>query len=207
MAGEHVKAFRPDDPRFLEIIRLGDGISAAVTPKQALRNTTVMRCVSLISFSIGMLPLHLQRKSDKSKADDQPLFRILHRKPNPWQTAYEFRSLMQQRALTHGDAFALIIRTGPKIIALVPLDPVSVTVRQNSDWSLSYVVTTPKGQKTYGQREVCSAEGMAYAAIFSLRNTSVRTTPAPTRRRAWKRARPVMRCVSRSGITSSATRS
>ncbi|MCB5412258.1 phage portal protein [Pseudogemmobacter sp. CC-YST710] len=154
MSTGHAKVFGPDDPRLLEIIREGGGVSPAVTPKQALRNTTVMRCVSLISFSIGMLPLHLQNKADKTKADDHPLFRVLHRKPNPWQTAYEFRSIMQQRALTHGDAFALIIRTGPKIVALIPLDPASVTVRQNADWSLTYFVTTPKGQKSFGQREV-----------------------------------------------------
>jgi phage portal protein BeeE len=66
-----------------------------ISPKVAMRNTTVLRCVSLISFAIGMLPLHLHRKDDKSKADEHPLFRVLHRKPNGWQTAFEFRALMQ----------------------------------------------------------------------------------------------------------------
>lgn len=143
-----------DDPRFLEYMRAGVADGVTVTAKQALRNTTVMRCVSLISFSIAMLPLHLQRKDDKSKADTHPLFRVLHRRPNPWQTAYEFRSLMQQRALTHGDAFAFIVRSGTRILHLVPLDPTQVGVTQNSDWSLTYQVTTAKGTKAFGQRDI-----------------------------------------------------
>lgn len=130
------------DPALLDYMRSG-GITASgatVTPEAALKNTTVMRCVSLISFSVGMLPLHLHHKADKLKADDHPLFRILHRKPNSWQTAFEFRSLMQMRALTHGDAFALIVRSGKRIVALVPLDPKRVRVKQHADWSLTYTL-------------------------------------------------------------------
>jgi HK97 family phage portal protein len=148
-----------DDPALLEFIRAGGGTMSAagisVTTKSAMKNTTVMRCVSLISFSIGMLPLHLRFKGTKKKADQHALFKVLHRKPNPWQTAFEFRSLMEQRKLQHGDAFALIIRSGTRIIALVPLDNSKVRVTQNPDWSLSYEVTGgPQGSRTYAQRDV-----------------------------------------------------
>lgn len=141
------------DPDMLEYLRSGGltASGAAVTPEAALKNTTVMRCVSLISFSVGMLPLHLHRKADKSKADDHPLFKILHRRPNSWQTAFEFRSLMQQRALTRGDAFALIVRSGRRIIALVPLDPKRIKVTQNADWSLAYTLDSAR---QLSQREV-----------------------------------------------------
>jgi HK97 family phage portal protein len=131
-----------DDPAFKEMIRGGDGRSTqagiTVSTRAAMRNTTVFRCVSLVSGAVGMLPLHLHRKADKSKADDHPLFRVLHRRPNAWQTAYEFRNLMQQRALTEGDAFALIVRSGTRILQLVPLDPDRVKVVQRPDWSLEY---------------------------------------------------------------------
>lgn len=136
-----------DDPRLLEFIRSGGGSGTAsgltVTPKAAMRNTTVLRCVSLISYSMGMLPLHLIRKDDRSKASDHPLFKVLHRKPNGWQTAFEFRSLMQQRALQHGDAFARIIRTGNRVTQLVPIDPSRVSVEQKPDWTLEYRYSRP----------------------------------------------------------------
>lgn len=141
------------DPALLDYMRAGSitASGAAVTPSTALKNTTVMRCVSLIAFSVGMLPLHLHRKADKSKADDHPLFKILHRRPNSWQTAFEFRSLMQMRALTHGDAFALIVRTGRRVTALVPIDPKRVKVKQNADWSLTYLLD---GSKELSQADI-----------------------------------------------------
>lgn len=142
MAGESAQFYGMEDPRLLEFIRAGGaGLTEAglsISPQVAMRNTTVLRCVSLISFAIGMLPLHLRRKSDKNKADDHPLFRVLHRKPNAWQTSFEFRSLMQQRALVDGNAYALIVRSGNKILQLVPLATDSIKVVQRSDWTLEY---------------------------------------------------------------------
>lgn len=154
MGGETGAFFGLDDPRLKEFMRAGAAAGAPVSVKDALRNTTVMRCVSLISFSIGMLPLHLQRKSDKAKVTDHPLFRILHRRPNGWQTAFEFRSWMQQQALTHGDAFALIIRSGRRVVQLVPIEHGRVTVTQNPDWSLSYRVSSSGGQRKLEQHDV-----------------------------------------------------
>ncbi|WP_252924743.1 phage portal protein [Aliihoeflea sp. 40Bstr573] len=149
MGGE-VAAFNGlDDPRMLEFIRGGYGgltqSGISVSTKAALKNTTVVRCVSLISFAIGTLPLHLRYKGTKEKADQHPLFRILHRRPNAWQTAFEFRSLMQQRALVDGDAYALIVRSGNRILQLVPIPTERVTPRQRSDWALDYEYRDGKG--------------------------------------------------------------
>lgn len=154
MAGDAQTFHGFDDPRFMGFVRNGASAGAQVTVKEALRNTTVMRCVSLVSFSIGMLPLHLQRKSDKQKVTDHPLFRVLHRRPNGWQTAFEFRSWMQQQALTHGDAFALIVRSGRRIIQLIPLDHGRVRVEQVGDWSLRYHVRTGGAMRVLAQNEV-----------------------------------------------------
>ncbi|MBZ0123639.1 MAG: phage portal protein [Roseovarius sp.] len=149
MAGDSALFSGFDDPAFYEFMRGGGGAltasGATITVRAAMRNTTVLRCVSLIAFSIGMLPLHLQRKADKTRADDHLLFRVLHRKPNAWQTAFEFRSLMQQRALTDGDAFALIVCSGNKVTQLVPLAGDRVQVRQRDDWALEYSINRGNG--------------------------------------------------------------
>ncbi|MTH96651.1 phage portal protein [Roseibium sp. RKSG952] len=134
MAGESAVFSGLDDPALLAFIREGYGTvtesGITVTPEQAMKNTTVFRCVSLISFAIGMLPLHLRWKATKEKASEHPAFRLLHRKPNDWQTAFEFRSLMQQWALIHGNAYARIVRSRGRIIQLVPMNPTQVTVEQ-----------------------------------------------------------------------------
>lgn len=149
-----------NDPRLLEFIRDGGGAmtqaGVSISPKLAMKNTTVMRCVSLISFSIGMLPLHLHEKDTKAKASGHPLYQVLHRKPNAWQTSFEFRSLMQQRALSDGNAYARIVWSGSRVLSLVPLPGESqVKPKQRSDWTLEYEVRRPNGDVfTLPQREV-----------------------------------------------------
>lgn len=163
MAGESAQFWDLRDPQVLKFMQDGMATESgvAVTPKAAMKNTTVIRCVSLISFAMGALPLHLRDKETKQKASDHALFRVLHRKPNAWQTAFEFRSLMQQRALGYngdgcrGDAFALIVRSRDRIIQLVPLATERVRPKQRSDWTLEYEYQRPDGGKvTLPQQDV-----------------------------------------------------
>lgn len=159
MAGEMAEFYGMDDPRFKEFIRSGGaGMTEAgisVSPKVAMRNTTVLRCVSLISFAIGWLPLQLHERETKEKATGHPLYRILHRRPNAWQTAFEFRAQMQQNALVHGNAYALIQRSGTRVRQLVPLDPPQVAVRQRHDWTLEYDYRRPDGRSViYPQADI-----------------------------------------------------
>jgi HK97 family phage portal protein len=155
MAGEAAQFWDFQDPNLLKFLRDGLETQAgiAVTPKSAMKNTTVIRCVSLVSYAIGTLPLHLRDRETKQKATEHPLYRVLHRRPNAWQTAFEFRSLMQQRALGYngdggrGDAFALIVRSRGRITQLVPLATERVRPKQRADWSLEYEYQRPDGGK------------------------------------------------------------
>lgn len=163
MSAEAAQFHALSDPRLIDFLR--DGLPTAsgltVTAKMAMKNTTVIRCVSLVSYAMGSLPLHLRDKASKEKASEHPLFRILHRRPNAWQTSFEFRALMQQRALgangdgNRGDAFARIVRSGDRILQLVPLPTERVTPKQRSDWSLEYEYNRPDGgQVILPQRDV-----------------------------------------------------
>lgn len=163
-----------DDPRLLEFLRTGheSGSGATVTVETAMRNTALFRAFSLISNAIGMLPFQLIDDDTKEKATDHPLYRVLHRQPNNWQTAFDFRVLMQLRALAHGNAYALIIRspnlkTGRRAISrLIPLDPERVTPIQNADWSVSYRYQ-PKngGQKLYPGDDIFHLRGVSIDGI------------------------------------------
>ena len=160
-SGESAVFFDFNSPGFKEFIRNGGagGATASgvtITPKSAMKNTTVLRCVSLISFSVGMLPFHIHETETKAVASDHPLDRILHRRPNPWQTAFEFRSYLQQIALERGDAFARIVWSGNRVLYLVPFSSRdTIKIEQNTDWSLTYRVTKENG-RTFDlpQREV-----------------------------------------------------
>ncbi|WP_426043692.1 phage portal protein [Caulobacter sp. DWR3-1-2] len=163
-----------DDPRLIAFMREGGLTSSgvAVNTRTALRNPTMFRAVSLISNSIGMLPFQLIREADKAKATDHPLYRVLHREPNNWQTAFDFRSHMQLMALLHKNAYALIIRSRDVrlrkdvIKRLVPLNPLWMTVTQNDDWSLRYHYQPPKGGGViYAPEEIFHLRGLSLDGI------------------------------------------
>ena len=167
--GESANFYSINDPALLEFLRdgLDSASGATVNTETALRNPAMFRAVSLISYAIGMLPLRVIDEETKEKAA-HPLFRLLHREPNNWQTAFDFRSLMQLRALVKGNAYALIIRsrqirTGrDEIIRLVPLNPDWVTPVQNDDWSVSYRYQPPKGgARTLKPEEVFHLRGLS----------------------------------------------
>lgn len=114
-----------DDPALANFMRGRSNVAGvAVNDRIALRNSTFYRGCFLIAGSMGMLPLHLmRRKADGTteKAKDHPLYKVLHRRPNSFQTATEFKSYMQLVALLDGNAYALIVRTGREIRELIPL--------------------------------------------------------------------------------------
>lgn len=172
-----VQALSLTDPALIEFMRLGyeSASGATVTTETAMRNTSLFRAVSLISYAIGMLPLQLIDEATKKKADSHPLYRLLHREPNNWQTAFDFRTLMQLRALLKGNAYALIIRsrdvrTGKdKIVRLVPLDPDKVTPEQQADWSVRYKYQPAQGaQRWFEPHEIFHLRGLSLDGLNGL---------------------------------------
>jgi len=74
-----------DDPALLEYIRGGTTAGVDTARDRSLRNMAVLRCVTLISESIGMLPVNLQSSDDKKQVQsDNPAHRLLKYKPNDW---------------------------------------------------------------------------------------------------------------------------
>lgn len=153
-----------NDPRVIEFLRDGNSTSSgvSVTVEQAMKVPAVFRSVSLISNSLGMLPCHLIDKRTKAKAVDHPVFRLLHRRPNGWQTASSFRSLMQSRALLYGNAYALIVRSRGEVTAMVPLDPKRVSVSLDASWKVTYSYERPAGGAiTYQAGDILHVHGLS----------------------------------------------
>ena len=141
------------DPTLLEMMR-GDGgrvgvTGIAVNERFALRNSTFYRSLSLHCGSMGMLPLHLRRRNGREteKATDHPLFNVLHRKPNSFQTAARFKSYMQLCALLDGNAYALKVKSRGAIRQLIPLPRRRVKPRLTDTFDLVFDYDRPNGGK------------------------------------------------------------
>lgn len=122
----------PTDDFWYQPVGMQSKSGIRVDADSALKTSAVYRCVTLISQAVGALPLQLfSRSSDGSKRlrADKPLYRVLHDQANDWQTAMEFREMMQAHLCLRGNAFALKEFDGlGNVRALIPLHPDSVEV-------------------------------------------------------------------------------
>ena len=103
-------------------------------------------CIRVISDAVSSLPLHLFEKlanGGKRKVSDDPLYRVLHTQPNPWQTAQEFRDWMTGLYLHYGASYAEIRTTGRGLLELWPLHSSRMEVERLEDGSLRYKYREP----------------------------------------------------------------
>ena len=105
---------------------------ARVTAESALYVSTVLACVRVIANGVSQVPFRVYREDDKGgrePAKDHPLAKVLYRRPNRWQTSYEFRETLMFHVLLTGNAYAFVNRVGMdrKVAELVPLDPKHVS--------------------------------------------------------------------------------
>lgn len=139
-------------PQQLEqALRGGDSASGvAVTPESAMRVAAVYASVRIIAGAVATLPLDVKRRVDdhtREDASDHPLWTILRKRPNRWQTPSAFRRMQQTHVLMRGNAYALKVRSLGRLSELIPLHPDRVKVEQMDDLSLSYTYTRRDGRQ------------------------------------------------------------
>lgn len=92
----------------------------------ALRVSTVYICIRVLAETLGSLPLILYRRieSGKERATDHPLYSILHRKPNNYQTPFLWKEMMMGHIQLRGRACAQVVKDrGKRVSQIIPLDP------------------------------------------------------------------------------------
>lgn len=122
-----------------------------VNLRTALEETTVFGVGRVISEGIAQVPFKLYQRRDtggRREAREHPLFRLLHRRPNPWQTSFEFRETLGLHLVLTNNAFVFINRrANGEILELLPYEPGSVTVTRNADMTLDYDLTLADGTR------------------------------------------------------------
>jgi HK97 family phage portal protein len=97
-----------------------------VTPETALTYSAYYNAISLISGTIGALPLHLMQRKEKSKriADDRVMYGVLHDAWNPYMTAMAGRECLVSHVLGWGNGYAEKVVNGyGELKALWPITP------------------------------------------------------------------------------------
>lgn len=103
-----------------------------VTPDTALQVSAVYACVRVLAETLAALPLVVYERTEKAgknRAFNHPRYRLLHDRPNQWQTSFEFREMMMGHILLRGNAYAEIVQpVYGEVTDLIPLHPDRVTV-------------------------------------------------------------------------------
>ena len=114
----------------------------SVTQRSSMQLTAVYCCVRVLAEAVAGLPLITYRygkKGTKQRAEDHPLYLLLHDEPNPEMTSFSFRETLMTHLLLYGNAFAQIIRNGKgEVIALYPLMPDRMKVDRDEHGRIYY---------------------------------------------------------------------
>lgn len=128
---------------------LGVGPSAAGTEvsfKTALQTMAALACVRVLAQGVGQVPLKVfkaRKDGGSDPAFDHSLYRVLYRKPNPWQTSLEFREMLVAHVALAGRfiAFKNVASSG-RIIELIPFLPNEVSVEVDTKRNVFYRVSS-----------------------------------------------------------------
>jgi HK97 family phage portal protein len=121
----------------------GSHAGKPVTVDTALQLSTFWACVKITAGVVSAMPLVIYEKDGKGGRNviDHPLSGILSVTPDGERTAIEFWEAMVAWMLVSGNAYAEIVRSGKRIVALnhIPSDQMQVVRDQNQE--LRYVFT------------------------------------------------------------------
>lgn len=137
-----------------------------VSADTAIRLSTVYKCVRVRAETIGMLPLQVYRRlpnGGKEADDGHPLAGLLHDQPNPWQTAMQWRSMMQAHIDLRGNAYSQIVVSGSgRVDMLLPLHPDRMTVEVLPSGAPRYRYRLPEGgERIFVAGEVLHLMGLS----------------------------------------------
>lgn len=96
------------------------------------KHAIIHACISLLSSSAAIPPLHLFRHgsahgAEEEHVEDHPLLRLIER-PNEWQSEAEFRELLLTHLLITGNAYVELLRSGGLVRSMGLLRPDRVAI-------------------------------------------------------------------------------
>lgn len=147
------KAADPRDPDARRLPYTGRTLAGIyVTPDNAVQLASVWACLRYLSQTIAMLPWNVMASGDGKGAEVQgknPVQWLIHNRPNPEWSSFQFRETLLHWALRWGNGYAEIERDrAGRPFALWPMHPERVEVmRDEATNALFYRVDNGSGRK------------------------------------------------------------
>jgi HK97 family phage portal protein len=134
--------------RWDELAEFASDRGERVTPELAMKTSAYMACARVVAETVASMPLHIYRRTsdtENERARNLPLYNVLARRPNRWQTRYEWVENMCLHLGFYGSAYNLKVPGEfGSVSELHPLHPSGMKVEQADDKSLTYLYRDPK---------------------------------------------------------------
>lgn len=136
--------------------------AAEVNFDSAMQISAVWAAVRIIAETIGSLPFHLYEKAPdgRREATNHPLHRVLTKRPNQYQTPVEFWESIALNLVISGNAYAIIQRSGNRIVGLLPVSSSQIETELLADGTVVHKYISGSDVKVY------SSESMWHVKLF-----------------------------------------
>jgi len=152
-----------------------DGMSGSgsrVSADASMRLSAVFAAVRLISGQFAMLPFVMYRMNGLKReiVTDHWLFRLLAKRANRYQNAFEWREMMQGHMELRGNCFNQIIANGKgEITELMPIHPDRIKMELLDGGNYRYRVTDRNGsEQIFARGDIWHIRGMSSDGLMGL---------------------------------------
>lgn len=163
--------FSPDFEAYAAMMAPKSG--ALVNWDTALDVSTVLAAARVIANGVAQVPLRVMQETADGKgsepATDHHLYKVLNRKPNAWQTSFELRETMVLHLVLTGNAFFYKNMVRGKVKSLLQINPGSVSIKRNNDYSLEYTIRgVDRSTQTLPQSLIWHIRGPSWDGVGGL---------------------------------------
>jgi len=142
----------------------------SVSFKTALQVATVLACARVLAEGVAQVPLKIFREDGRNRetAKDHALYWVLFRRPNPWQTSFQYRETMMMHLVLCGAHYSFINRVQGQIVELIPFEPGQVTVKRDALGERRYTVRINDTEQQFPQSSIWHINGPSWNGWMGL---------------------------------------
>ncbi|WP_130472714.1 phage portal protein [Candidatus Magnetaquicoccus inordinatus] len=128
-----------------------------VTAESSMQLSAVFACVRILAETMASMPLVLKKRRPDRGFDlvtDHWVYQVLSRRPNDWQTPFEFREMLMGHLVLRGNAYAFLDTDyRGNVVAMIPLHPDRVRLEVIESGGYRYRVSMPNGEQVIVHRD------------------------------------------------------
>lgn len=120
---------------------IGYSLNGGNGSELAMQSAAFLSCLRVLTNSASILPMKIYRYGDSKLQDNSThsLWKVLNRKPNPYQLPSTFKAQMIAHMLVYGNYYAWLNKNEKgDVLEIIPMNPEYVTVTQDRLFDLSY---------------------------------------------------------------------